>query len=63
MERAIELLKKHPNWDLSRVSIKLGIDATELGRIQREYYLPFLKRDSKAWGVDGTKDSVDLSRR
>lgn len=53
MKREIQVLKDNPNLQLSQIALRLGIDVSELGRIQREYYKPFLKRDSKLWGKDG----------
>lgn len=53
MRHEIQVLKDNPNLQLSQIALRLGIEVSELGKIQREYYKPFLKRDSKLWGKDG----------
>lgn len=53
MKREIQVLKDNPHLTLSMIGKRIGVDASILGELQREYYKPFLKRDSPLWGKEG----------
>lgn len=53
MNYIIQTLKKYPNRNINQISLMLNISPLEVAEVQREYYKPFLKRDSPLWGSKG----------
>lgn len=53
MEKIINKLKEYPQLSINRIALILNMSADEVGLAQREYYKPFLKRNSDKWGDRG----------